>query len=237
MNDDLEGTPGTTDDGGSQGQSEAGAKVQVTDADLRNLQSVYDRKLFEVEKQNAEAIRRAEKAERESEQIKAQASAVINSAKARDPEEANVLILEAAKAQKDEELRQLREEIAERDRREEVDRRAREQNEAAMNGWKQIAVGMGIDPLEPEFQQALSRTFTDGNTQHAFGAITKIVARKASTQTTAPEPDYVSPPSGGTPRPNLKQADKEAIHAELNELYREPTKNKARITALKAKLG
>jgi hypothetical protein len=96
---------------------------------------------------------------------------------------------------------------------------------------------MGVDPNDPEFLAALEKTYAEGNTTFAFSALANIVAKRSSTNPSTPEPDFVSPPSGGSPRPTLKEADKEALYGELNELYKEPTKNKARIAALKAKLG
>jgi hypothetical protein len=208
-----------------------------TTVEGRALKSTYMSQIGRLERDIADAARRAETAERKAEQIAAQANAMVEAVKGSDPEAADALIREAALAEAQAELKQLRAFAEQLEQREREEREAAEQFEAAQLAWNQTAASMGVDPNDPEFRAALEKTYAEGNTTFAFSALANIVAKRNSTNPSTPEPDFVSPPSGGSPRPTLKEADKEALYGELNELYKEPTKNKARIAALKAKLG
>ena len=244
MGEELAGAPETsdgsrgqaTDSGTDQGPIRLGVDLTQT-VEGRALQSVYDSQVAAERRRAEEAERREAELTRRLEQLNAQTNAMLNALNSSDPEAAHQLIQQAALAEKEAELAQLRKLNAEREQRDAAEREAREQYDAEREWWYQSAAAMGINPSEPEFQTALNQTLTDHNSQHAFGAIANIVARRSSTQPSTPEPDYVSPPSGGSPRPTLKQADKEAIAGRILELSKNKTQNAAEIARLKAQLG
>lgn len=255
MGDELEATPGA--ENGSQGQAADSTTDQgpgSTHIDfsqtpdgrafMSNVQSAADRKTAEERRRADAAEAKAAEYQRTVEQLQAQVDAIVGTIQSSDPEAAKLVVTEAAQKASQTELKQLREQLADITQKQEADRQAKEASQRAEYEfyayWTSMAQQQGLDPNNPDYQAALRNGWSNNNGTVVGEALINLAInkRQGGSMSISQEPDFVSPPSGGTaPKKKLSEQEREAMHGQLNELYAEPTKNAAKIAALRSRLG
>lgn len=237
--------PGVSDeqDQGQAGDSEDQGLTRLnidldTTFEGRALKAILQSQVDTVKNELAEVKRQREQETEQALVLKAQAEAVLADAQTNDPERYRELVAAAAIAEKEAKLASLQSRV-DRMENEEAERMARQE---AMNSdrqwWRDAVQQQGMNPDDPEIAVALQQTLDTGDKMYMFNAMArKQQPQQQQTETLQPKSSPVLPPSGGGPRQPLNTEQKERLHAELHELYKQPTANAAKIAQIKAKLG
>jgi len=170
------------------------------------------------------------------EQIEAQQDVVLGTIQQSDPDAYQFIVKEAALKASEKELEQLRQRVSQAEHSEAEQREAQQKYQEHFDWWGGQAANLNLNPSDPEFLTAVNQAWSNNNGTIAMNALVKL-AGKQQAPAGEPEPDYVSPPSGGSPGPKrINEAEKERLYGELYELKRNPTRNKEKIVELEKRL-
>lgn len=185
---------------------------------MSHVQSTEEGKTREERQRREEAERRAQEADERAEQILFQYQTVINTVQRADPEAAKLVVEEATKAASTVEVEQLKRRIEAAEQREAEQIAAQKAYQDHVNWWNSQANNMGLNPYDQEFQAAINVAWQSGNGTIAMQALMKLSGKTQQAQMHTSEPDYVGPPSGGSPRPrNADEADIAKIKAQYDK--------------------